>query len=92
MSSLRERRIAATLNIKPYKRLSSHFTNDSDEISEEGSHSRNPSLYSQVSGELSESESLSVQSTQTSKHIPKKPPKYIFNEIKVILFYKLMTM
>lgn len=87
MSSLRERRVAATLNIKPYKRLSSHFTNDT-EISDELSHSRKPSLSSQASGELSESEGLPIiQSVHASKHIPKKPPKYIFNENKVLLFH-----
>ena len=93
MSSLRERRVAATLNIKQYKRLSSHFTESSEEQprSEDLNLIRNrSSTLTFPTGTTSKQELNVDNQNQTHHHVPNKPPKYIFSEDKVWIFERSM--
>lgn len=92
MSSLREKRIAKTQDLKRLRRLSSSNVNtngdnkasDQDVTSRGRAHSTLPTpQYSSNSLPLERTESVKV-STQ-SRHIPNKPPKYIFSD-EVVLY------
>lgn len=95
MSSLRERRIAKTQDLKRLRRLSSSSVNtngdnksssDNEGTTRARAHSTLPTPQNS-SNSLNFDRSDSVKVAPQSRHVSNRPPKYIFSDEPVLFYF-----